>query len=392
MRAMRLLWEGRSVPHAVLDIVRGCNIACRSCYNRRADALRPLAEVRRDLEVLLRERDVRTITLSGGEPLLHPELDAIIASVRARGIEVMLLTNGLLLDARRAARLKAAGVGRTVLHIQADQRRPDLPEEPTPRDVAALRGRKLALLAEHGLASGVAYTVFPDGEAELETLVADFLASADWHFLLLTTYCDFAAFGAVTGDFERGFYCSSAAPAAPKGSPATRTAPAVALGALARAGLTPFAFLGSDSDPARPHCYAYFIGVAEAAGARVVRSLESSLLERGISRAVALARRRPVFMLQPGRRLFQLQLLLNALCGGRVRANLELLGRSLRAGAGLDDKHIILELTPEVEADGRLVICRDCPDATVRDGRLVPNCLADALSATGSGGAAAPRL
>ena len=41
------------------------------------------------------------ITLSGGEPTLHPDLDAIIARIRERGALATLITNGLLLNPER---------------------------------------------------------------------------------------------------------------------------------------------------------------------------------------------------------------------------------------------------------------------------------------------------
>jgi MoaA/NifB/PqqE/SkfB family radical SAM enzyme len=50
------------------------------------------------------------ITISGGEPLLHPELDEIIRRIRKRGMIAGLITNGYLLVAERIQRLAAPGV------------------------------------------------------------------------------------------------------------------------------------------------------------------------------------------------------------------------------------------------------------------------------------------
>ena len=42
---MRLPWRGRTVPHAVVDIIRGCNCRCANCYNSAAPRAKPMAEV-----------------------------------------------------------------------------------------------------------------------------------------------------------------------------------------------------------------------------------------------------------------------------------------------------------------------------------------------------------
>ena len=50
------------------------------------------------------------MTISGGEPLLHPELDDIIAHIRRYPIIAGMITNGYLLTADRIQRLNRAGL------------------------------------------------------------------------------------------------------------------------------------------------------------------------------------------------------------------------------------------------------------------------------------------
>jgi MoaA/NifB/PqqE/SkfB family radical SAM enzyme len=63
------------------------------------------------------------IDLSGGEPLLHPQLDTIIRRIRTRGALAGLLTNGYLLTRERIRQLNAAGLDR--LQISIDNLTPD---------------------------------------------------------------------------------------------------------------------------------------------------------------------------------------------------------------------------------------------------------------------------
>jgi MoaA/NifB/PqqE/SkfB family radical SAM enzyme len=63
------------------------------------------------------------VTLSGGEPLLHPDLDAIVAAIRRRGMFATIITNGYLLSRDRIRRLDAAGLDQ--LQISIDNVEPD---------------------------------------------------------------------------------------------------------------------------------------------------------------------------------------------------------------------------------------------------------------------------
>jgi MoaA/NifB/PqqE/SkfB family radical SAM enzyme len=83
------------------------------------------------------------ITISGGEPLLHPELDEIIHRIRKRGMIAGLITNGYLLVAERIERLNRAGL--EWLQISIDNVTPD---EVSKKSLKVL-DRKLELLAEH---------------------------------------------------------------------------------------------------------------------------------------------------------------------------------------------------------------------------------------------------
>jgi hypothetical protein len=84
------------------------------------------------------------ITLSGGEPLLHPDLDDIIARIRARGVIATLITNGYLLSRDRIRRLNRAGLDH--LQISIDN---VLPDEVSKKSLKVL-DQKLQWLALDG--------------------------------------------------------------------------------------------------------------------------------------------------------------------------------------------------------------------------------------------------
>ena len=130
-----LPWTKKSVPHAVIEITRDCNLTCRACYREKHAGMRPVADILRDVEIIERHQRVHTLSLAGGEPTLHPDLPEIVRAVKSRGHCVSLVTNALLLDDAMLACLAAAGLDIVMIHIDEGQTRPDLPD---PADVAAL--------------------------------------------------------------------------------------------------------------------------------------------------------------------------------------------------------------------------------------------------------------
>jgi MoaA/NifB/PqqE/SkfB family radical SAM enzyme len=123
--------------------VRRCNLACTYC-NEFDDFSKPV-----ETEEMFRRIDklgalgTSIVTISGGEPLLHPDLDEVIRRIRANGMIAGLITNGYLLVADRIRRLNRAGL--EWLQISIDNVNPD---EVSKKSLKVL-DKKLQLLAEH---------------------------------------------------------------------------------------------------------------------------------------------------------------------------------------------------------------------------------------------------
>ena len=123
--------------------IRRCNLACTYCNE--FDAVSPpvpIAEMLRRVD-LLADLGTTIITISGGEPMLHPHLDEIIAHIRRRGALATLITNGYLLTADRIRRLNRAGLD--YLQISIDNVTPDA----TSKKSLKVLDRKLQALSEH---------------------------------------------------------------------------------------------------------------------------------------------------------------------------------------------------------------------------------------------------
>src|ERR1700686_1048754 len=146
-REIRMIARGlASKDHPVLAHIipmRRCNLACTYC-NEFDDFSKPVA-----IEEMYRRIDklgslgTAVGTISGGEPLMHPELDDVIRRIRANGMIAGLITNGYLLVADRIQRLNRAGL--EWLQISIDNVNPD---EVSKKSLKVL-DKKLQLLAEY---------------------------------------------------------------------------------------------------------------------------------------------------------------------------------------------------------------------------------------------------
>src|SRR5215472_5995310 len=72
---------------------------------------------------LLADLGTTVVSVSGGEPLMHPQLDEIIAHIRKRRMMAGMITNGYLLTAERIERLNRAGLEH--MQISIDNVNPD---------------------------------------------------------------------------------------------------------------------------------------------------------------------------------------------------------------------------------------------------------------------------
>jgi MoaA/NifB/PqqE/SkfB family radical SAM enzyme len=147
LREARMIVKGlASTRHPLLVHLipmRRCNLSCTYC-NEFDDFSKPVP-----IEEMYRRVDrlgamgTSIITISGGEPLLHPELDDVIRRIRKNGIIAGLITNGYLLVAERIERLNRAGL--EYLQISIDNVQPD---DVSKKSLKVL-DQKLQLLAKH---------------------------------------------------------------------------------------------------------------------------------------------------------------------------------------------------------------------------------------------------
>ena len=151
--AHRVSREWRMLASGVLDTdhpvlahiipIRRCNLACTYC-NEFDDFSKPvpLEEMYRRID-RLGELGTSVISFSGGEPLLHPDLDDLIRRIRGTGAMAGMITNGFLLNPDRIQKLNDAGLEHMQISIDNV-----LPDDVSKKSLKTL-DRRLEFLAEH---------------------------------------------------------------------------------------------------------------------------------------------------------------------------------------------------------------------------------------------------
>ncbi|OGD91896.1 hypothetical protein A3D81_00475 [Candidatus Curtissbacteria bacterium RIFCSPHIGHO2_02_FULL_40_17] len=124
----RLPWSTYDNPTGWIEPTTYCQLACPGCY-RGLDQPNPvrknedLKEQKEQIDTLIKIRNIQTVAIAGGEPLLYPKLDKLIAYAHQKGLGVRIVTNGCLLTEKRLRELRNLGVTEVVIHVGQYQNR-----------------------------------------------------------------------------------------------------------------------------------------------------------------------------------------------------------------------------------------------------------------------------
>lgn len=375
---LHLPWNHpQDVPHAVIDITRECNMNCGACYNQSRSGYLSIANVEQNIQGLLERRRLQSVMLAGGEPTLHPNLFEIIKLLKDKGLYVEIISNGLLLNPELAADLKKAGADMIFIHIDSRQNRPDLPSPPSLEQLATLWAEKGRIASEAGLNTGLAITAFKENLIEVVEAVNAVVKFPYFNYLLITLERDLSGVEEIKGDIFNGMIArwGESAEGMRQQGPGMGEIITLLKDSL---GFKPFAYLGSNDNQNDIRWLSYLIGsVIRSDNSCISEYLSASIIERlflFLSRIIA--GRYPFYLSQdPGR--FRLQILLNTFFSGRISQNLKLFIHSLNSKSSLQAKRLLIQYPATVEKDGHVTHCKNCPDAVLKNGNLVPVCISD---------------
>ena len=160
-------------PVVIWNLIRRCNLTCMHCYSLSADKDFPgemtTREIFRVMEDLKAFR-VPVLILSGGEPLLHPDIFEISTRAKAMGFYVGLSTNGTLIDEALIDRVAEVGYDYVGISIDGLRETHDRFRRKQGSFDASMGGVRLC--RERGLKVGLRFTITGDNAADLPGVLA----------------------------------------------------------------------------------------------------------------------------------------------------------------------------------------------------------------------------
>ncbi|MBV2235275.1 MAG: heme d1 biosynthesis radical SAM protein NirJ [Sterolibacterium sp.] len=159
-------------PVVIWNLIRRCNLTCKHCYSISADKDFPgelsTEEIYTVMDDLKRFR-VPVLILSGGEPLLRPDIFAIAQRAKAMGFYVGLSSNGTLIDENNIEQIAACDFNYVGVSLDGMRATHDKFRRLEGAFDASLAG--IRLCRDLGLKVGVRFTLTQDNAHDLPHLL-----------------------------------------------------------------------------------------------------------------------------------------------------------------------------------------------------------------------------
>jgi heme d1 biosynthesis radical SAM protein NirJ len=161
-----------SGPVVIWNLIRRCNLNCKHCYSISADTDFPGELTTQEVFAVMEDLKafgVPVLILSGGEPLLRPDIFEVSRRAKDMGFYVGLSSNGTLIDADNIDRIVGVGYDYVGISLDGIGATHDAFRRKQGAFEAALSG--LRLCRDRGIKVGLRFTMTFDNARELPELI-----------------------------------------------------------------------------------------------------------------------------------------------------------------------------------------------------------------------------
>jgi hypothetical protein len=352
----------REMPHLTIETNLTCNIRCRGCYNLHKTFVKPLSQVKSEIDLALHKRNLETLTLLGGEPTLHPDLAAIIRYVKNKNVICEMLTNGVLFLQDNGERLLdeivQAGLDRIVLHVDAGQSH-------IHPDINKVRHTLFNKFEKRKIFFSLSITIYPDSTGEIPSIMKEFSCYRYFDGIL----------SILEMDSPKNFFKDYVLARNPQLDKEYRRI-------SKELRVEPSAYIPSSLDDDTISWLMFFYYINTKTHKTMEVSPEYNRLFRKLYRLFV---GKHVFGITSSPLLFPFSFLFTCLVESILHPKkIFVMGRLIRNSRWLTDlrfHYILIQKGPEYNHEkNQIQMCYHCPDATIRNGKLTPVCAADLIN------------
>jgi len=118
-------WTRTDNPGAWIEVTDICNLSCPGCFrSNNLEGHRPLETIKEEILQCIEMTNCSRISISGGEPLLYPDILEVVRFIASHKIKCVVLSNAELLTPDFVKKFKEAGLFQFFLHVDGGQNRP----------------------------------------------------------------------------------------------------------------------------------------------------------------------------------------------------------------------------------------------------------------------------